>query len=73
MQYIRDFQVETIPTYSLNSIHECHYIMKIITDHLNLLILKTNNRRIAKNIIEFTIMYKMNSDKEKFSIQIFSV
>lgn len=54
-QYIRDFKINSVPTFSLDSINECNAVLKINEEKLNFKILNTNIRSIGRNIEEFVV------------------
>lgn len=54
-QYIRDFKVETIETYSLQNYKEANEVLKINSKFNNFKILHNNIRSLNKNLDEFKI------------------
>lgn len=55
-QYILQFDIKTIKTYTLNTTEECHDILKINKTNFNFKILNINIRSIKKNLEEFLIV-----------------
>lgn len=62
-QYIRDFEVNTTQTYTINNDNDCSEILKVNQDNFNFKILQMNICSINKNLDEFKIKLKtLNSD-----------
>lgn len=56
-QFIRDFQIDFVETFPLDSAKECHEIFKINNDNLNFEVLYIILGNIGKNIDEFSILF----------------
>lgn len=62
-QYIRDFNVTTIETYSLEDVHEARMVLNVNKNSSNFKLLNCNIRSISKNFDEFKIyLHQLNSD-----------
>lgn len=55
-RYVRDFQTDTITTYSLDTTKKCNEILKISDNNVNFKILYTNIRSVNNNFDEFLIL-----------------
>lgn len=61
-QYIREFTVDTVQTYSLDYISECTEILKVNDSNFNIKILNTNIRSISRNYDEFKVfLYNLDT------------
>lgn len=73
MKWLWDFQIETIPTYLLDSIEEFKDVHKVNIDHLTFKISITNIRSITKNISEFTDCIISIKPREVLDTDIFNM